>query len=281
MTRLVMVAIVILSLLGPSIVWAQNSDTEGPSSSEEGREAPGRLKDDYLRARKRDQEIQERIKLKEKKDKDQSLDEETEAKTLALENDKNRALRILDHALNFLMRAKTRIQSMERIDDTRKTELISEIDSEISALEQKKAQISEASSREELLKIVREVKKEWLRIRFKIKRLIGEAINARISYLIAKAEAISEHLHKKLEELKADGKDVSRLEEKLENFDQQLEKAKEHYEKAKQAFQEAKSADRNSRSFAQTHAYLRQTLVYLKKARLILAEIAKIIKDLG
>src|SRR3990172_5163966 len=136
MTRLVMVAIVILSLLGPSIVWAQNSDTEGPSSSEEGREAPGRLKDDYLRARKRDQEIQERIKLKEKRDKDQSLDEETEDKTLVLENDKNRALRVLNHALNFLIRAKTRIQSMGRIDDTRKIELISEIDSEISALEQ-------------------------------------------------------------------------------------------------------------------------------------------------
>ncbi len=138
-----------------------------------------------------------------------------EFKEKVLSNVKDAALNILQHNESHLEFLKKHVQDAGNMEDATKTEITGKIDAalaEINALEDK---ITAATSAEEIRGYVREAHAVWQRTHLLAKQMIGRLFSHRLGRAGEHLDRAVEKIQIRLDELKADGSDVSQYETRL------------------------------------------------------------------
>ncbi|MFQ5574431.1 MAG: hypothetical protein ACE5E0_02255 [Terriglobia bacterium] len=190
---------------------------------------------------------------------------------------KERVNKLIDRAVNFLSKAKQRVARVKHIDSALKDAIITEADAGIAALNAKRTEVDEAADLEALKDVALEVRQAWREIRFNMRKLVREALESRITEIIAKAGAISARIHEKLDAA-ADSNKKANLVKRTKVFDAHLADAKDSFEQAQEAFDDAKTGDGSNGAFAQSRTHIRKTLVSLKKAHAVLKSVGALTK---
>jgi len=194
----------------------------------------------------------------------------------------------LEKGGDFLLRAdKTLVRRLEMISayaegepsisEEEKQNILSELDSYITWLEQKQPEIEGATTKEELVNIAKTIRNKWLEIRPATKRIVGQIMNAKVFWAINKVEIASDRVDSAIQKLQEQGKDTTALEAWLSDFNAKIDLAKRKYQAAKEKYAEIKNVGDADRLFREGNAFVKEANQYLRDAY---KNLKKIVKEL-
>ncbi len=198
-----------------------------------------------------------------------------------LERAKTFLLRSTEAMISHLEVVKTRIEVSRALSDEEKQNAVQDIESYITWLEGAKGEIVSAETKEDLLEIASLVSEKWAESRVIVKQITGKVLTARLDSIIEKGEGVSDRIDARIEELKEAGKDTTRLEELLEDYNSQIGLAKEKNEDAKEAFGRIESLEDANRLFREGHQFLKDANRYLREAYSGLKDIVREMRRLN
>tara|TARA_Y100000310_G_scaffold315164_1_gene365416 strand:+ start:124 stop:960 length:837 start_codon:yes stop_codon:yes gene_type:complete len=197
----------------------------------------------------------------------------------ALEKGKNFLLKADKTLIGYLKMIDSYVAGEPSLSDSEKTRIHNELISDISWLEEKQSEISDATTKEELKEIAKVIKNRWQEIKPAAKRIVGEVMNSKLLSLINNAETASEKIESKVDGLKAKGKDTADLEAWLVDFNEKIKLAKENHQKAKDKYAEIENIQDADRLFKEGNAFVKEANQYLRNSYKDLKKIVKEIKS--
>ncbi len=202
----------------------------------------------------------------------------------ARQNYEKNAEKFLEKTIDVLIKQleslKTWIGNRSNLTEEEKQKIITEIDKDIAWLEQQKSEITGASI-EEIRTKAREIKQYWRKHRVKVKKITAQTMTARLDWVIARFENVSQKISDKIEELKSAGVDTTELETLLKDFNQKVELAKEKYQAAKEDYENISSLEDANQLAAQVRQFIKEANQYLREAHAKLVEIIKEMKKIN
>ncbi len=206
-------------------------------------------------------------------------------RVLIIAYSKEYLLHISDLILKELDKIKNKIESSEDLSEEEVNELLNTINEKIGKIEEAKGVIenlNNESTKEDIKDAAKLIKKAWLETRYVARRAAGQLINSRIGGIIVKSKQLEIKLNRILEKMIEQGKDISKVENLVEDFNSMLESARNNYEKAVEKYKEARLATENIGEIIQeAHGYMKQAHIDLKDAHKILRDIFQELKNQG
>ncbi len=177
----------------------------------------------------------------------------------------------LNSSIDYMIAHLSNVESnMASSNGNRTDEKAIAIDEKIKLLEVEKANVSNASSQEELLVVVRSVRGVWNNAEKISLSSAGQTVSEKIGEFLEKSEDLSERLGVKVEDLKVAGVDTAELEIKLASYNSYIKSAQEKKVMADSLY----NGENVTREDMQTaNNYLRQSLNDINKANKLLREI--------
>lgn len=188
--------------------------------------------------------------------------------------------KIIDVLIKKLEAIKVWVSNRQTISETEKQNIISEIDSDISKLNQMKEGVDTATP-DQIVAKAKEVRAYWDSHRSFVKRIVGQIWGARINFLITKAENLASKINTKIQELKAAGTDTANLEAWLADFNQKIATAKEKKAAADAKFQAINSLAGADQLFREGHQFILDADKYIVDAHAALVKIVQEMKKVA
>ena len=157
---------------------------------------------------------------------------------LALAAARDYLTKALDTSSKYLSTLKAQVESLTDIDEQTKTNILNELNTDISWLEAKKTEVAAAQDKDTLISVAETIKSYWDDTKVKIKKNVGQVLAAKTSKVIASLEAAGTAVQEKINQLKENGQDVSDLETLLSKYNEHVVNAKADWELAKNKFNE-------------------------------------------
>lgn len=185
----------------------------------------------------------------------------------ALQEGRTYLLTADDSMISFLNALITYVENEPTLTGSEKNEIINELNSNIVWLEDKKDEINNAETSEQLASIGREFQAKWHDIRLEaINAIGGRIVNAKINWLVNRFEKAADKVEKEIEKLKEQGKDTSELEIWLDDFNQHIELAKEKHKEAQDSYAEIKYGVDADAKFRKGQELTKEASQYLRDA---------------
>jgi len=189
----------------------------------------------------------------------------------------------LEGARDYMMKAnKVTIAHLEKmksfveadwaLEQSEKDAIVAEIERDITWLENKQSEI-ETADREGLIAIGKEIKSYWNNVKIDLKKYTGKILNARALWVLEQADKAENVVVRNIEKAEANGKDVTELNDFLDDFRAKKALAEEEYDKARNSFSQISSLQDADRLFREGNAFLRQGNRYIKESYGILRDI--------
>jgi hypothetical protein len=194
---------------------------------------------------------------------------------------KDYLLKTSDLILGELERVKAKVQESEDLTDDEKSDLIADLDASIQGVQGAKSAIegiSENATREEINSATKGLREVWKDARATIKKSLGLGVNARLGNIILRTEKLEEKLQNISDRLESQGKDVSKLNDILDEFNAKIELARQKYDEARSKWTAAHSPQEVDDAAKEVHALLGEAKQALKDARDLLRDAVKEIK---
>ncbi|MBM3199898.1 hypothetical protein FJZ53_03085 [Candidatus Woesearchaeota archaeon] len=208
--------------------------------------------------------------------------DELEAKTL--EEAKTFLTNTADNLIEHLQQLKAKIESSEDISDSEAADMIAKIDAQIKELEDAKAKVTAATTKEEVKEASKTILNSWKRIRNHTFYHAAKLVAEKHGGIIVKMEHLSVRLQKVLEKMEENGKDTSTIQPLVDDFNSALESAKTSFEQAKAKFKEfvdlpEPKGEPGAKLLQEAQQYMKESRASLKTAQQKLKEIIKAVKD--
>lgn len=213
---------------------------------------------DYLAARE---------KLKTLKDATQTKE--------TLEKAKNFLLKADQTAIKYLKMVRKKVETTSGLTEAERQASLNEIDSDISWLTEKQAEIQTATTKEELKTLASQVKNHWQKVRADVKRITGQILAAKANKVIARLEEIGKRIETGINQAKNAGRDTPQLEAWLADYQKNLILAKEKYQAAKTKFEAISNLAEANALFNQGTAFIKEANLYLRQAHRNLKDIVR------
>ncbi len=254
MRKIVSLAVVAMLLLGLPLSWAQplgvkkgvGEYTKAKERYLQAMKAYKSARQDYMKFRQRGRVTPERAK--------HFLLKGTDAMIMRLE----------------ILQIKIKHSDIEN-----KDEIIDTLDGYINWLSEKQKEIEEATTREELREIAREIKEKWQSTRVEIKKIAGLLIITKIDKIIDRSEGLEQRLEERISILKKQGYDTAELENLLQDYKEKIELAKQKRDKAKEKFSQISSPEDADRLFREANAFIRDANKYLRESFRVLKQLLR------
>jgi len=195
----------------------------------------------------------------------------------ALEKGKDFLLKADKAMVGYLEMVRAYVEGEPSLSDTERENIIRELDSYISWLEEKQPEIEGATTKKELVAIAGTVRNKWLEIRPATKRIVGQVMNAKVLWVINNAETASVKVEDAIEQLKEQGEDTTDLEAWLDDFNTKIDLAKEKHQAAKEKYAEISDVRDADKLFREGNAFVKEANQYLRSAY---KDLKKIVKEL-
>lgn len=193
LTKIGLTVLAFLFVLSVSVAFAQTTTTDSAS---------------YEKAKKEWQTKRDELKSKGKS-------ATTAEKGQGLEKAKKMVTSSIDQAVARLKRIIQRIENIKVITEGRKTQLIDDLEAQITALENLKTKASAATTKEELKATVGDVKTKFIETRGIVKKMVAEILASHIDKTVVKLQSIVSKLDTEIANLKTKGQDVTAFEKTL------------------------------------------------------------------
>lgn len=148
----------------------------------------------------------------------------TEGKKKSFESAQKVVTKIIENSVEKLNKLKSKVNKTG-LEADKKAELIALIDEQIATINGFKDDVQNATTKEELKAIAKQVKETLSETKDIVKNVISDVLESKIAELIEKLEKISEKLSGKIDELKAKNVDVTELEALLDEANSNLAEA--------------------------------------------------------
>jgi len=195
---------------------------------------------------------------------------------------KEHLLNIADVIIENLNKIKTKAESSEDLTEEEAAELIEKIDAQIQEIEDIKAKIEAAETKEEITEAAKELKDKWALLKENAEVHAGRVVNARIGGIIVKSKQLEDKLNKVLERMAEKGIDTSPVESLVTEFNAKIDSAAEHYKLAVEKFEEVKATETpDSEIINEAQEHMKEAHNALQEAQQILKDITSAIKQSG
>jgi DNA repair exonuclease SbcCD ATPase subunit len=205
-----------------------------------------------------------------------------EAREAALLKGKEMAKKMADRLIAEAEKIKTKVNETKDLDEADKTQIISRINAHIATLNDLKAKIDNAATNEELRNVVKELRTNLQTAKRFSKHFVGRLLVHRINKAIERIAAAIQKAETKIAELRAAGKDVTKLENLLNDAKTNLDAAKAEYQKAKDKYQEVATLEGFAKLTKEANRFAREANKYLilahKAVQRLIPEVNKLIK---
>ncbi len=165
---------------------------------------------------------------------------------------------------NSLARLKERVQDSNVLSEEDKTESLAKIDeleAKLVAEQEKVNAMADTATKEELKAAVKELKDLWQEVRAEQRRILTNLVRGNLENIVEKHYEYGNSMEARIEELRAQGVDVSELEALQQKFLEQMATLKEDKEKARTAWEKAK----DSETFTEPSNYVHQAQQKVKE----------------
>lgn len=242
------VALVLVS--SPSVGVAQTTDADVQDALNQVRKSKQEFKDAKVQETAEAAEIG---KAKGQVQRDAAQQRREEARQRMEDKRKETLLKLIDLQVKHLEKTKERVDRMPNITDALKTQLATEIDADIQALNSKKADVEGTEGKDEIKALAKEIRDFFRSYRDTVKSIVDAIHASRADIAAAKAEARAADIDEKVQELKGQGKNTTELEQELDEADAHIEEAKEEIgrKEFKEANEDLKGAYQKFRSIAE------------------------------
>jgi hypothetical protein len=146
---------------------------------------------------------------------------------------KNYLLTQVDNRVGQLGPFRDRIGSMATLNNSDKKSLVSELNTEIDVFGALKAEISRSATKEDVKNVADKVKAEWIKSRRSVERAEATVLVSKENQLVLDASAASLGIQKRIDVLKAQGKDAKPYETLFSAYRKKIASAKQDLESAK------------------------------------------------
>ncbi|WAK04122.1 hypothetical protein [Methylobacter sp. YRD-M1] len=158
---------------------------------------------------------------------------------------KNYLLTQVNNRLKQLGPFRTRVENMTTLSDSERKSLISELDAEIIAFDVFKSEINKSATKQDIKNVADKVKAEWLKSRHTVARAEKQFLAAKENQLVSGADAASLGIQKRIDALKASGKNTKGHEELLSAYGKKIASAKQDLASAQEKIDAIASAPTN------------------------------------
>ena len=267
---MLVMAIFVLSIV--PLAWAEKEDVpkgilgitkkeikEAKEQIKEARETGEQLKEQYKTQKKELKEIKEKVT---------KCKENTED---CKKNKENWGKGVKQHLLNTnqlisdsLSRLKERVQDSNILSEEDKTESLAKIDeleAKLTAEMEKVNAMADTATKEELKAAVKELKDLWQEVRSEQRKILTNLVRGNLENLVEKHDEYSNSMEARIQELRAQGVDVSELKVLQQKFAEQMDNLKADTEAARNAWIEAKAKE----TFAEASNYVHQAQQKVKE----------------
>ncbi|OYT30920.1 hypothetical protein DRJ22_01255 [Candidatus Woesearchaeota archaeon] len=172
------------------------------------------------------------------------------------------AEKIVDH----LTALKARIEANKNIEENLKTAIIADIDDRITAIEQKKLETDEITTKEKLREVSKEIKEERKNTLPLLRRIIGLVKSARVKAIINKAEKVKAKITTRIEKLKEQGIDTTGIEESLQEYSAKIDQAKTNFADIKAKYLEIKTKEDVKKTLREINDKLKEANKNIREA---------------
>jgi hypothetical protein len=140
----------------------------------------------------------------------------------------------VDNRIRQLRPFKSNIEKMAALDDSERKSLVSELNAEIDMFDALKPEISRSATKEDVKNVADKVKAAWLKSRLSVERAEGSVLVSKENQLVSDADAASLGIQKRIDALKAVGKDTKAYEKLLAAYSKKVASAKQDMGSAKE-----------------------------------------------
>lgn len=207
-----------------------------------------------------------------------------EIESQLLQHSKRFLINTVDSMIKHLEKIKNTVQSNEDLTEEEASEMITKIDAQIQELENAKAKVELATTKEEIRESTKTINQAWKRIKEHAKWYVGKVAISKHGGIIVKLKHLEPRLQKVLEKMEENGKDTSTIQPLIDEFNTHMEEARKNFELATAKFKEFKGlpepkGESGSKIIQEAQDYMKQSKDRLKEAFQTLKEITKAIKD--
>ncbi|WP_442496710.1 hypothetical protein [Methylobacter sp. sgz302048] len=160
---------------------------------------------------------------------------------------KNYLLTQVNNRLKQLGPFRTRVGNMTTLSDSERKTLISELDAEIIAFDAFKSEINKSATKQDIKNVADKIKAEWIKSRHTVARAEKQFLAAKENQLVSDADAASLGIQKRIDALKASGKNAKIHEELLSAYGKKIASAKQDLASAQEKIDAIASAPTNDK----------------------------------
>lgn len=155
---------------------------------------------------------------------------------------KNYLLMKVDNRIKQLNPFKARIENMTDLTSSDKDSLVAELSDEIAQFESFKPEITKSETKDDIKNVADKIKETWLKSSASVKRAEEKIIALKENQLILDADTASVGIQKRIDALKASGKDTKNHEKLLSEYSKKIDAAKQDVKSAKEKYVAVASA---------------------------------------
>ena len=184
-------------------------------------------------------------------------------------------LKRVDSRIKQLEPFKDRIESMAGLNDSDKKSLVAELSAEIDTFKTFGPEISRSETKEDVKNIADKVKAEWLKSGQSVKRAEELFLGLKENQLVMEAGEASEGIQKRIDALKAEGKDAKPYEKLLSEYNKKIASAKQDVESVNEKF----DADESTLTSGEKEKLLKEKNLSLTSAQNSIKDAYKLLRE--
>lgn len=161
------------------------------------------------------------------------------------------------------------------IDEATKAQITERINEKIKKLASLNRSVSSVENKEDAKRVALQIREEWALSKDSLKQGLGLAMQKRTEAVMDKMNSLSERLQLKVTQLQKNGKDVSKLQSLVDEFDQKMTMANERHQVARQNFEKMRNGQDSDSLFKNGKDSLSQAQQYMREAHLVLKDIVQ------
>ena len=139
----------------------------------------------------------------------------------------------VDNRLKQLSPFRAQIEYMHGLSDAERNSLVSELNAEIEMFIAFKEDIKKSENKQDIKNVAEKIKAEWLKSKRSVASAQGQILTAKENQLILEADTTTLAIKKRIDALKATGKDTKSYDKLLSAYDKKIIDAKRDVELAK------------------------------------------------
>lgn len=181
----------------------------------------------------------------------------------------------VDSRIRQLEPFKVKLEKMTSMNESDRNSLVSELNAGIAMFEVLKPEITQSTTKEDIKNVADKIKAEWLKSRQSVERAEKLIFASKENQLVSDAEATSLSIQKRLDALKAAGKESKTQARLLSTYDQKIAEAKQDIESANKKTSAATNASTN----AEKETLMKEKDLLMEKSQEKIRDAYKLLKE--